>query len=154
MHFCVVWTSTQYTNLTKISHKNQIKHSFCCVCSFWICCKNYKFDKKCFSSTVMETDKKMSYEIMKQIVSKLLHMIISSMIQYWNITSMCIRFPQRQHWWLSCSFSSAKRIWEITWQITSKMHFCLVSLWQVVQICRKLCFWYILTKTNGKNEYL
>ena len=38
--------------------KNHIKCSFCCVHSFWICWKNYKFDIKYFSSTVIKTDKK------------------------------------------------------------------------------------------------
>ena len=64
---------------------------------------------------------------------------------------MCIRFLQWQHWWLSCTVSALQKQYEKSWQITSKMLFCLVSLLQAVQICTKLCFWYIQAETHRKN---
>ena len=68
MHFCVVCNSTWHTNLKKYHIKNHIKCSFCCVCSFWIWCKNYKFDKKMFFIySHGKWSNKMCYKIMKQI---------------------------------------------------------------------------------------
>ena len=89
-------------------------------------------------------------------VTTLFHMMISSIILYWNMTYMCIRFPQWSHWSLQDTVSAVKKQYEKLhdrWYHTY-MHFCVVSLVQAVQICTKLCFWYVHTKTHRKNAYV
>ena len=57
MHFCVFAQVHGVQNWQKYHIKNHIKHA-CCVCTFCICCKKYKFYKTWLLSTVMQTDKK------------------------------------------------------------------------------------------------
>ena len=45
-------------------------------------------------------------------VTTLLHMMISSIILYWNMTYMCIRFPQWSHWSFQYTVSALKKQYE------------------------------------------
>ena len=91
--------------------------------------------KSCLSCRVMKTDEKMSNETSR--LTELLHMIISMIILHWDTPYTWARFPQLQDWLFEFMVSHVIKIWEITWQITSKMHFCVVSFLQEVQIYKK-----------------
>ena len=130
-------------------------HFVVCVVFAYVA-RTTNFPKKCFSSKVMQTDKKTC--VIKSCNEYSYYTFTYDNFQYNTILEYNIYVHQiftvialiitMQ------SVSSTKTIWKITWQITSKMHFCLVSLLQAVQICTKLCFWYIHTKLHRKNAYV
>ena len=107
--------------------------------------------KSCLSCRVMKTDEKMSNET--STLTELLHMIISMIRWHWDTPYTWARFPQLQDWLFKFMVSHVIKIWEITWQTTSKMHFCVVSFLQEVQIYKKLMF-FIYSQKNWSKELI
>ena len=125
-----------------ISKKYYIQNTLSCVCIFLTFWLNYKFKKKsCLSCRVMQTDEKMSNK--RSTLAELLHMIIPMIKWHWDTPYTWGRLPQLQDWWLNLMVLYVIKIWEITSQITSKIHVCVVSFLQEVQIYKKTYIFHI-----------
>ena len=99
----------------------------------------------------MKTDEKMSNE--RSTLTELWHMIIPMIRWHCDTPYTWGRFPQLLDWWVNLMVLHVIKIWEITWQITSKMHVCVVSFLQAVQIYKKLIF-FIYSQKNWSKELI
>ena len=73
----------------------------------------------------------------RSTLTELLHMINPMIRWHWDIPYTWGRFPQLQDWWLHFMVLHVIKIQGMTWQITSKIHVCVVSYLQEVQIYKK-----------------